>query len=259
MAGFRARSADPIDLQVVPFPAVTVLVDLGGEMTVADEATGAEHHGSLVVGMAPAGVRGHGRDIECLQLRLSPDLAHAVLAGAPDLTESGAAVPLDALWGRDADRVHDQLCTATTWDDRFALAEDALVRRLVTNRREVDPEVTHTWRRMVARRGQVRVDRLAAELGWSRKRLWSRFRTQVGLTPKRAAQLVRFDHAAHRLAAGHSPAAVAAEAGYADQSHLHRDALAFAGLTPTAVAAAPWLAVDAVAWPDAGPPHAAGA
>jgi AraC-like DNA-binding protein len=94
----------------------------------------------------------------------------------------------------------------------------------------------------------MRVEHLAAEAGWSRKRLWSRFRSQIGLTPKRAAQLVRFDHAAHRLAAGHSAALVAAESGYADQSHLDRDVMAFAGVTPTAVASAPWLAVDPVAW-----------
>ncbi len=78
--------------------------------------------------------------------------------------------------------------------------------------------------------------------------MWSRFRSQIGLTPKRAAQLVRFDHAAHRLAAGERAAMVAAEGGYADQSHLHRDVVAFAGVTPTDVAVAPWLAVDDVAW-----------
>ena len=43
---------------------------------------------------------------------------------------------------------------------------------------------------MVASRGRVRVERLAAEVGWSRKRLWSRFRSQIGLTPKRSAQLI---------------------------------------------------------------------
>jgi AraC-like DNA-binding protein len=108
---------------------------------------------------------------------------------------------------------------------------------------------------MVRSRGRVRVDELAAQVGWSRERLWWRFRSQIGLTPKRAAQLVRFDHAAHRLAAGDSAALVAAESGYVDQSHLNRDAIAFAGLTPGAVAAAPWLAVDDVAWaaPDYGP------
>jgi AraC-like DNA-binding protein len=104
---------------------------------------------------------------------------------------------------------------------------------------------------MVTSRGRVRVHNLADEVGWSRKRLWSRFRSQIGLTPKRAAELVRFDHAAHLLAAGHAAASVAAQSGYADQSHLHREVKAIAGITPTAVATAPWLAIDDVAWPAA--------
>jgi helix-turn-helix protein len=70
-----------------------------------------------------------------------------------------------------------------------------------------------------------------------------------GITPKRAAQPVRFDHAVHLLAAGHDAASVAADSGYVDQSHLHREVKAFAGLTPAAVAVAPWLAIDDVAWP----------
>ncbi|HEY1698974.1 MAG TPA: hypothetical protein VGG75_04565 [Trebonia sp.] len=61
--------------------------------------------------------------------------------------------------------------------------------------------------------------------------------------------LARFDHAAHRLAVGGGPALVAAEGGYVDQSHLHRDAAEFAGLTPAAVAVTPFLAIDDVAWP----------
>ncbi|MFG2054518.1 helix-turn-helix domain-containing protein [Micromonospora sp. NPDC048930] len=90
-------------------------------------------------------------------------------------------------------------------------------------------------------------------MGWSRKRLWSRFRSQLGITPKRAARLVRFDHAAHLLAANHSPASVATESGYVDQPHLHREVNAFTGLTPTAVANAAWLAIDDVAWPASSP------
>src|SRR5262249_6635896 len=107
---------------------------------------------------------------------------------------------------------------------------------------------------MVTSRGQGRVGRLAAETGWGRQRLWAPVPSRLGLTPKRAAQLIRFDHAAHRLAAGHSAALVAAESGYADQSHLHRDVVAFAGVTPRAVAAAPWLAVDHIAWAAPGHP-----
>lgn len=244
MAGFSGRSRPVVDLKVVPYPAVTVLVDLG-DMLIVDEDGGGRQRGSVAFGLMPGGLHGHGQDVECLQVRLSPVVAHAVLGGSADLC--GTVVALDDVWGRDAGRIQDRLRAAASWDERFAIAETALARRYEEGR-AVDPEVGHAWGEMVTNRGQVRVDGLADEVGWSRKRLWSRFRSQVGITPKRAAQLVRFDHAVHRLAAGHSAALVAAETGYVDQSHLHRDVMAFAGVTPSAVAVAPWLAVDPVAW-----------
>lgn len=250
MAGFSDRAKDLVDLRVVPYPAVTIFIDLGGEIRV-DHARGQQLRGSLAIGLAPSGVRARGRGIECLQVRLSPVAAHAVLGASAELGQTVAA--LDDLWGRDAVRTQEQLRAARSWDERFAIAEAALARRHQA-RRAADPEVAFAWRQMVASRGRVRVEQLAAEAGWSRKRLWSRFQSQIGVTPKRAAQLIRFDHAAHRLAAGHSAALVAAESGYTDQSHLHRDVKTFAGVTPTAVAAAPWLAVDDIAW--AAPQHA---
>lgn len=245
MAGFRDRTTDVVDLQVVPYPAVTLVLDLG-EGLLVDDVGGRQQRGSAVLGLTPGGVRVRGRDIECLQVRLSPVVAHTLLGGS---LESGGVVSLDDLWGRDAPRTVERLHAAESWDDRFAIAEAALARGQEAGR-AVHPEVAHVWRRMVGSRGQIRVEQLAAEVGWSRKRLWARFRSQIGLTPKRAAQLVRFDHVAHRLSAGHSPALVAAESGFVDQSHLHRDVMAFAGVTPTAVARAPWLAVDDVAWAD---------
>jgi AraC-like DNA-binding protein len=156
-------------------------------------------------------------------------------------------VALDDVCGRDAVRAQEQLPAAGSWDERFAIAEAELARHH-DPRRVFDPEVAFCWAQMVASRGRVRVERLAAEVLWSRGRLWARFRSQVGLTTKPAAELVRFDQAAHRLAAGHSPALVAAESGYVDQSHLHREVVAFAGLTPAAVAVSPVLAVEDVAW-----------
>jgi AraC-like DNA-binding protein len=237
MAGFRDRSDGPVSIDVVPYPAVTLLIDLGDGVVV--EGGGRRRRGSVVAGMAPGALRGGGRDVEVLQVRLSP-----LVARAAELT--GDVIGLDDLWGSDAEWIQERLRVAKSWNDRFSIAEAALARRLDGG---PDPEVDHVWHRMVANRGQVRVDALAAEVGWSRKRLWSRFRSRIGLTPKRAAQLIRFDHAAHRLAAGHSAAQVAVESGYVDQSHLTRDVVAFTGVTPTAVAVAPWLAVDDVAWP----------
>ncbi|MFI7037608.1 helix-turn-helix domain-containing protein [Microbispora rosea] len=246
MAGFRQRSPALWDITMVAYPFVTVFVDLSDEEAVVYDAHGRSRRGSVVAGLLPGDFRAAGRRVECLQIRLEPVAAAAVFGAPAEL--SGTVVPLQDVWGRDAGRAEDRLRAAASWDERFAIARDILGRRMDA-RPPVDPEVAHVWRRTLASRGRVRVDGVADEVGWSRKRLWSRFRSQLGITPKRAAQLVRFDHAAHLLAAGHCAAGVAAESGYADQSHLNREIKAFAGLTPTAVAEAPWLAIDDVAWP----------
>jgi AraC-like DNA-binding protein len=247
MAGFSDRANDLVEVSLVAHPAVTMVFNLGDSPIVVDDATGQQQRDRLVAGLAPSGARARGLagSFACLQVRLSPVVSHAVLGGSSELGET--VVALDDLWGRDAMRTQEQLRATESWDDRFAIAEAALARRQ-DRFRLVDPEVTFAWRQMVASRGQIQVEQLAAQIGWSRRRLWSRFRSQIGLAPKRAAQLIRFDHAAHRLAAGDSAALVAAESGYADQSHLHRDVKAFAGTTPAAIAFTPFLAVDPVAW-----------
>jgi AraC-like DNA-binding protein len=170
------------------------------------------------------------------------------MLGASPADLNGTVIPLDDLWGREASRISEQLGEATSWENRFAMLDALLAGRRETQP-PVDPEVAWAWHRIVGSRGTARVDGLAAEVGWSRKRLWSRFRSQLGLPPKGAAKLVRFDHAAHRLVAGDDAARVAADVGYADQSHLHRDIMAFTGATPKTVAGEPFLAVDDIAWP----------
>jgi AraC-like DNA-binding protein len=201
--------------------------------------------GEVLLPVSPA-VRVRGKNIECVQVRLTPIVAHTVLGVSPAELER-AVVALDDLWGRDAARIRERLRETQSWDERFALTEAALVRRRATGP-AVDPEVTWVWDQIVVNRGWVRVDELADEIGWSRKRLWSRCRSQIGMPPKRAAKLIRFDHAAQRLSAGNAAARVAAEAGYVDQSHLHRDVVEFTGGTPSTMVEDTWLAVDHIAW-----------
>ena len=250
MAGFRDCGVRPVDHRAIPHPSVTLLLEFGAEPPVVVDGTGHQESGSLVAGpgfgFGRGAVRVQGKNIECVQVRLSSSVAGAVLGVSPAELD-GAVVPLHDLWAREAGRIHERLEHAS-WEDRFAFVDALLASRCAAGP-SVDPEVAWAWDRIVTRRGLVRIESLAAEVGWSRKRLWSRFHAQIGLPPKRAAKLVRFDHAAHRLVAGEDAARVAAESGYADQSHLNRDVLAFAGVTPTAVAAEPWLAVDDVAWP----------
>ncbi|WP_308465026.1 helix-turn-helix domain-containing protein [Rathayibacter soli] len=253
MAAFTGRSAAPVKLSTVPFPAVTLFIDLGDAEVV--EARGGDGiRGSGVVGIGAAQLRVRARHLECLQVRLSPTLAYAVLGEAVD-DLAADTVGLDRIWGIEAERLCNRVYEQPDWDDRFAIVESALAYRCLSERR-VDAEVTRAWHHLSARHGRIRVEQLADDVGWSRKRLWSRFRSQIGITPKRAAQLVRFDRAAHLLASGQSAATVAAECGYTDQSHLNRDTTTLAGLTPGGVATARWLQADPVAWPSSRSPAA---
>src|SRR4029077_16129968 len=139
-----------------------------------DDATGRQQQGSIVAGLAPGSVRAHGadgaggRDVDVMQVRLSPVVAFAALGAAPEL--SGTVIALDDLWGHDAGQFRERLRAAGSWDARFAMAEAALAPRAAAGR-AVDPEVAFAWGQMVAGRGRVRVEELAAEAGWSRKRL----------------------------------------------------------------------------------------
>ena len=94
---------------------------------------------------------------------------------------------------------------------------------------------------------------MAAETGWSGRHLTSRFRTEIGLTPKAAARVVRFDRARHLLAAnaggtGHHLADLAAACGYFDQAHLAREFRALAGCPPSQWITEEFRNVQAGAW-----------
>ena len=105
MAGFSDQSTGLADIRVIPPPAVMVVVDIGGGLLIAD-ASGWQQRGSVVAGLAPVGATGHGlQDFECLQVRLSPVVAHAMLGACAEL--SGTVMALDDLWGREATRIQD--------------------------------------------------------------------------------------------------------------------------------------------------------
>src|SRR5690348_17555140 len=109
----------------------------------------------------------------------------------------------------------------------------------------VSPEVSQAWRALLASGGTAAVPELAREAGWSSRRLGTRFRAEIGLAPKQAARVVRFDRARRllqrRVAAAGQPelAALAAACGYYDQAHLAREFRALAGCPPSR-----WLAEE---------------
>jgi AraC-like DNA-binding protein len=143
-------------------------------------------------------------------------------------------VDLVEVLGADGRRLAEQLRDTPSWRQRFALMDRFLLERLDRGPWPT-PEVGWAWRRLVATGGAVPIRHLACEVGWSHKHLLTRFRRQVGLRPKTAARLIRFD-GVWRYLDGRRPldwGRVAAEVGYADQAHLVREFRQFTGTTPT--------------------------
>jgi AraC-like DNA-binding protein len=185
---------------------------------------------------------GHGSAIvlegECsrsyVEVLLAPLGAYRLL-GLPMAELSGQTVDLVEVLGPAGRRLAEQLREAPSWRQRFGLLDRFLLRRLEEGRPPA-PEVDWAWRRLEATGGTVPIRQLAGEVGWSHKHLIARFGQQVGVKPKTAARLVRFNRVWRRLdQAGGRPdwALLAAEAGYADQSHLVREFHQFTGTTPT--------------------------
>jgi AraC-like DNA-binding protein len=174
-----------------------------------------------------------------VELWLAPLGAYRLL-GLPINTLNGQFIDLTDVLGAGIRRLADQLRDTPSWQQRFGLLDTYLLRR-AQDGPEPTPEVAWAWRRLTATGGKLPIRRLAGEVGWSHKHLITRFTQQIGLTPKTAARLIRFDAVWRRLAT-HPPARwdqLAAECGYADQAHLIRDFHQFTGATPTKFLAHP--------------------
>ncbi|MFY0405694.1 helix-turn-helix domain-containing protein [Solicola sp. PLA-1-18] len=176
-----------------------------------------------------------------VQLDLHP-LGARRLLGLP-----ASALPLDRYDARDLlgdaeVRLHDRLQAATSWDARYAVVTGFLLDRLATtdDRPRVRREVVEAWRWLGARRGAGTVTELSDHLGLGRRRLAQLFGGEVGVTPKTAARLMRFDAArrvvGERVSAGEGLdlTGVAVAHGYYDHAHLVREFTEFTGLSPTA-------------------------
>jgi len=161
-----------------------------------------------------------------MQVNLDP-LAARALVRAPLHELANRTVPLEEVL--DAPFLVERLATAPGWDARFALLDDTLGPRLADA--YASTEVAWAWRRLRATHGRVPIGELTAELGWSRKRIVSRFRDEIGLPPKTVARLLRFERA--RELAGTMPwGELAFKCGFSDQPHLIAEFRRITGRTP---------------------------
>ena len=112
-----------------------------------------------------------------------------------------------------------------------------LDRQLATLARSVprlDSAVMQCVSLIMSSEGALPIARIAAEVGLSERQLRRRFRAATGLTPKEFARVRRVRAAAVDAVYAHTVhwGGIAAECGYADQSHLSGEFHRTLGLTP---------------------------
>ena len=219
--GFEMATPEPVRQREGPGTDVVVILTFEEHWLIDGE-----RHTSFVGGLYERQVTTEhpGRSLG-MQVNLDP-LAARALIGAPLDELAGQTVPLAQIL--DAPFLVERLAEAD-WDARFALLDETLGPRLA----DAHPsrEVAWAWRRLRATNGRVPIGTLAAELGWSRKRIVARFRDEIGLPPKAVARLLRFEHA-RELAGTMSWGELAFECGFSDQPHLIAEFRRITGRTP---------------------------
>jgi AraC-like DNA-binding protein len=241
--GYREEADACVQRLETPSGGAVLVLSFGDPLTVCWPASGT----GLPVRSAAAGVvtsfaggisdrpvlTAHVGHQHGVQVRLGPLAVYALFGipldeldqhpgGVIDLAELGAGD-----WGA-------RLGAARSWELRFALLDDLLMARLARRSGDPTPEVARAWRRLRSSHGGARVSELVRESGLSHRAFLGRFRRQVGVAPKAAARILRYERATALLEAGtRSVAEVAALSGYADQAHLDREFAALAGRSPT--------------------------
>lgn len=230
--GWEQSSGGREKLREVPFPGVPLIFGLETAWRI-DGPQANEREESFVAGMhaAPTFVAPDSGTWACVELRLTPVAAHRILGlSMHELTNRTVALA-DVL--PETTELTERLRETTSWQERFQLVEQLLLRRLQESRAAAR-EVVWSWEELRRTSGRVPIAALAEDVGWSHRRLIARFREQVGLGPKTVARIMRFDRAAKALRSPTELADVAFDSGYFDQAHMNREFQALGGTTPRA-------------------------
>ena len=260
--GYRQRGVPPARHRGLPSPYLTLIFTLDEPLTITvhpDPGQPPGEFGTLLGGLhsVPALIT-HAGAQSGIQVALRPLGARALL-GLPAGPLAELDVPAEAVLGGVCAELRDRVRAAAGWPERFAVLDEILLRRACAQPPDAtSPEVSWAWRQLLRAGGALRVAELAAGTGWSGRHLASRFRAEIGLTPKAAARVIRFDRArkllVRKLADGaeraYLLADLAADCGYFDQAHLAREFRALAGCPPSQWLAEEFRNVQAGNWLD---------
>jgi AraC-like DNA-binding protein len=235
MTGYRETARGRFSQRETASLVVPLIISFGTPFLIAlgREPDTSDRQPSFAAGLyaGPVLIESDG-GAECVQVDFTPLGAYRFFGSAVvDLT--ARMVDMSDVLGREGRQLRERLGATSGWQNRFDLVEDFVADRA---NHLPSPEIEFAYRRLARTAGGARITALAKEIGWSRKHLVNRFRSELGLAPKPVARIMRFHRACRLAHTGEARgwAGVAAESGYADQAHLAREFSTLAGESPTA-------------------------
>ena len=235
MTGYRETARGRFSQREAAPLAVPLIISFGTPFTIAlgRQPDAADRQGSFAAGLYAGTVYIESDGgAECVQVDFTPLGAFRFFGGAVvDL--AARMIGIDDVLGSDGARLRERLGATLGWQRRFDIVEDFVTDR--ANHRP-SPELEFAYRQLTRSGGGIRIATLADEIGWSRKHLVDRFRSEFGLAPKPLARMLRFHRACGLARTGTSSgwAGIAADTGFSDQAHMVREFTALAGEPPTA-------------------------
>jgi AraC-like DNA-binding protein len=234
--GARVHGLTPGVNTTLPSRHAHLIISLGAPINIRQTSNGAQPASclsALVAGLHDGfAIVERARAWEGVHVFFHPLGLRSVL-GVTAAELACGAVAFSDLCSRDAPEVMERLSSTRDWQARFAILDEVFTRRLTPAKGS--PLVAHAWRQLAASHGRHSVESLAKDAGWSRQHIADRFRAELGVTPKTAARIFRFERAYRLISHLRRPLVeVAAACGYADQAHMTRDWSAFTGTSPKA-------------------------
>lgn len=238
IVGSYEHADDAIERRQPAGSLLPLVVSFGDPLEVISlsDGEGTGRYCSFIAGFMPghAATRFVGTQ-RCVQVYLTPLGAYRLL-GLPGHELARRVVDLDNAAPLLGGPLPEQLAGASTWAGRIGLVEHALLSAL-DDGPQPEPFVTWLWNRIRDSGGRARIDNLVKQTGWSHRHVTTRFQTQIGLSPKATAGVVRFERVMADIG-GRPLSELAAEHGYADQSHFTREVVRYSGESPLALLAA---------------------
>jgi AraC-like DNA-binding protein len=234
--GFSEYAARPIHRLELPAAAVVIVLCCGEPMTLrpALRSGDSTRSNAFSAGLQVQAQRvSHAGSNDCVEIRLPPLAAYALFGGAMAEPNREPMSLLDAA-PQSISMLLDQLQAKSSWERRLAAVDRFLALGLAESKRRIPPELTWAWEILDRSHGETSIRSLARTIGWSERHLINKFRAYCGVRPKTAARRLRFSHA-FDLVSTHPTgnlSAIAAQAGFSDQSHMTREFQSFAGVTP---------------------------